>query len=544
MPPAARQSLSFVLLTAVLAGYLLHASAYWAQLNDDAFITFRYSRNLVLGRGPVYNRGEFVEGYTNFLLMVMMAGAIAAFGPDDVLFCAKLVGLLAGLASILLAVQLTARWLRPVDRLRDQAWLLAPLAGLLVAIDAGFALHSSTGLETTLFACLLTLSLLLADRMLVAHRWQGLGVALGLTALTRPEGVGLSIAILLAVALAGRRTVRRVLCTDGAIALGVIVAHTVFRAVTYHDLLPNTYYAKAGGIAWKASGLDYLLAYCAWHLVWIVPILALLAPLVVPRPLRGRLMPALLTVAAGAAAVCFGGADWMPAFRLCVVYLPACAALAALAAVVLITRLTCHRTALALVLAVPGVVLAEQWPRIHLYRNYVLTRTRGYLRGHAALAEWLSRHCDRGQTVALMDIGLVGYRCIDLRILDITGLTDRTIAHSPGGFLDKQFDPSYVFDQQPRYIVIVLTNRPGSDIRDLELTPWTRIEQRLLADPRFARRYRRHPPAYTQPPVDLLEHARRLTGATQVFQHDYPGRLYLLAVFGSAGDLATTQPDG
>jgi hypothetical protein len=34
---------------------------------DDAFITFRYSENFANGFGLVYNRGEYVEGYTNFL---------------------------------------------------------------------------------------------------------------------------------------------------------------------------------------------------------------------------------------------------------------------------------------------------------------------------------------------------------------------------------------------------------------------------------------------------------------------------------------------
>ncbi len=531
MPLAARRSLPGVLLLAVLAGYLLHASLYWEQINDDAFITFRYSRNLVLGRGPCYNPGEPVEGYTNFLLMLMMAGAIAALGPDDVLFCAKLVGLLAGLTGVLLAVQLTARWLRSIDRLRDRAALLAPLAGALVALDAGYALHSTTGLETTLFAALIILALLAADRTLTTGRWQALGAVLALLALTRPEGVGLTVAVLLSAALAGRRRTLRLLALDALIAFGMIAAHTAFRYHTYHDLLPNTYYAKAGGIAWKASGLDYLLAFCGRHLLWIVPVLLVAAPLIAPAHLRVRLLPPLATVAAGAAAVCLGGADWMPAFRLCVVYLPACAALATLAAVLLIARLRAPATAFWLLVALPGVLAARQWPLGWTYRDHALTRTRGYLRGHAALAEWLREHCPPGGTVALMDIGLVGYRCIDLRILDITGLTDRTIAHSPGDFLDKRFDPGYVFDQRPRYIVIVLTNRPGSDMRTLELVPWTPIEDRLLADPRFAREYRRRERAHNHLPDSILERVRRMTGAAAVFRHDYPGRLYLLTVF-------------
>jgi arabinofuranosyltransferase len=36
-------------------------------VQDDAYITYRYARNVVRGYGPVYNPGERVEGYTNFL---------------------------------------------------------------------------------------------------------------------------------------------------------------------------------------------------------------------------------------------------------------------------------------------------------------------------------------------------------------------------------------------------------------------------------------------------------------------------------------------
>ena len=531
MSARARQRVAVALTLAVLAGYLLHAGVYASQLNDDAFITFRYSRNLVLGRGPVYNPGEAVEGYTNFLLMLMAAGAIAAFGPDEVLIFAKLVGVLSGLAAVALTIQLAARWLRSIDRLRARAGLLAPLAGGLVALDSGFALHSTTGLETTLFAALLILALLLADRTLARGRWQGLGLALALAALTRPEGVGLTVAILAGVALAGRRRVGRPVALDTALALLVIAAHLSFRYLTYHDLLPNTYYAKAGGIAWKASGVDYLLAYVAQHLAWIVPVLLAVAPLLAPANLRLRLLPALLTVAAGAAAVCLGGADWMPAFRLCVVYLPAAAALAALGAVLLIGRITHRRMVYALLLVPPGVMATRQWPLALQYHHHVETRTRGYLRGHAALADWLVARCRPGETIALMDIGLVGYRCIDLRILDITGLTDRTIAHSPGGFLDKRFDPAYVFDRRPRYIVLVLTDRPGSDIRTLELIPWTWIEDRLMASPDFERHYRRPVAEAAGAATDVRTRILNLTGATEVFFHDYPLGLYLLTVY-------------
>src|SRR5690606_33595760 len=52
-----------------LALYLIAALAAWAvrMVQDDAFISFRYSQNLANGHGLVFNPGEKVEGYTNFL---------------------------------------------------------------------------------------------------------------------------------------------------------------------------------------------------------------------------------------------------------------------------------------------------------------------------------------------------------------------------------------------------------------------------------------------------------------------------------------------
>lgn len=42
-------------------------------LTDDAFISFRYARNLVEGHGLVYDLGEYVEGYSNFLWVLELA---------------------------------------------------------------------------------------------------------------------------------------------------------------------------------------------------------------------------------------------------------------------------------------------------------------------------------------------------------------------------------------------------------------------------------------------------------------------------------------
>src|SRR5213075_1752282 len=47
---------------------------------DDAFIFYRYAKNLVHGHGLVYNVGERVEGITSLLWTLLIAAGISAGG--------------------------------------------------------------------------------------------------------------------------------------------------------------------------------------------------------------------------------------------------------------------------------------------------------------------------------------------------------------------------------------------------------------------------------------------------------------------------------
>src|SRR5882762_66691 len=58
-------------------------AVHLAWLCDDAFISFRYADNLVHGLGLVFNAGERVEGYSNFLWTLGIAlGMRLGAGPE------------------------------------------------------------------------------------------------------------------------------------------------------------------------------------------------------------------------------------------------------------------------------------------------------------------------------------------------------------------------------------------------------------------------------------------------------------------------------
>jgi hypothetical protein len=144
---------------------------------DDAFITFRYSRNIIEGQGFVYNPGSRVLGTTTPLFTVLMAALGALFGGQDFPWYAIAVSALAdaGTAALLF---LLAR------RLTGNRWMGA-LLGALWAIAPRSVTFAVGGMETSLniFWMIGALWLYVIGR----EGWVGVCAALGV--LTRIDAV-------------------------------------------------------------------------------------------------------------------------------------------------------------------------------------------------------------------------------------------------------------------------------------------------------------------------------------------------------------------
>jgi|GEM_PF-1909000 len=97
-----------VFLVAILVIFSRHVS-YFDFVCDDAFISFRYAKNLVTHGELVYNIGERIEGYTNFLWTLLIAGGIW-LGADPVHF-AKTLGWFWGAGCLFLVWRVGASWI-------------------------------------------------------------------------------------------------------------------------------------------------------------------------------------------------------------------------------------------------------------------------------------------------------------------------------------------------------------------------------------------------------------------------------------------------
>jgi hypothetical protein len=149
-PPAIR--VAFVFGLALLAFGLVRAVALrWVC--DDAFISIRYADNLVSGLGLVYNAGERVEGYTNFLWTVLLAAFMRTGVPA--IASAHVLGIL----SYLLLVLSMGHWARSRGRARGEA--VFPLAAAVVLVSNDFHVWATGGLETMLFTSLAVLAIVL-----------------------------------------------------------------------------------------------------------------------------------------------------------------------------------------------------------------------------------------------------------------------------------------------------------------------------------------------------------------------------------------------
>ncbi len=194
---------------------------------DDAFVYFRYADNvLFLHRGLVYNDGEYVEGYSSPLWMLVTLAL-----RTTLLDWWKLTVIVAAVSFVIFALLLVRlnRRLAPEGPIAN-----VPLAYL--ALCYGVSCYFSSGLETPLVQIAAVIFALFVS--VPASRAAQLAV--GLMPVVRPE---LALVLPIATAWAWRRTRRGpwwLLASATVAGLGWLV----FRVAYYADLFPNTFYLK------------------------------------------------------------------------------------------------------------------------------------------------------------------------------------------------------------------------------------------------------------------------------------------------------------
>ncbi|RYZ10333.1 MAG: hypothetical protein EOO73_01810 [Myxococcales bacterium] len=423
---------------------LRYMQLYRRNVVDDAMTSMQYAKQLALGNGLVFNVGERVEGYTNFLWVIFMTPIywLSTKLGFHFVSAVTLCNIVIAGANMLLVWSLARRWL---GESHPAQWLAVGLC----LVDNSFAVWAILGLEVHFLALFMLLALWACSSDSPRRFW-GLGVALLCAHLTRPDA-GLFCAVILAnqaldAALAWRRGERalaaqRALGTLTAAGIWVVAygAYFYVRYRYYGLLFPNTFYVKLGGPidAW-ARGLRYLHGFVSERAY--APLLALLASLGLAHPVvRALLVYNLLH----AFYVVYVGGDFFAGHRFFVPEIPQLALLSAVGVAAFWQRLEAsgqldtlrqryrlegrrlHHALLAAALALLGVVFQRG-----LTRGPVVGEVRTWgrdLTNQVKLFRWLGEHKPEGASVATCLIGHTGFYS-SARVIDMCGIIDPATA--------------------------------------------------------------------------------------------------------------------
>jgi hypothetical protein len=196
---------------------------------DDAFITFRYSRNLVEGNGFVYNPGDKVLGTTTPLYTAVMA--LAGLLGEDYPWYALAVNALADAAGVFLLFYLALELTR--SRL-TAGWI----AGLW-AVSAYSVTFAIGGMETSLHNLLMLAAWYSYFKKYPL--WLGALCALGV--LTRPDAVLWAIPLLLAQVWQSAAE-KKLPYQTWLVGLMVVAPWLIFATVYFGSPIPQTIGAK------------------------------------------------------------------------------------------------------------------------------------------------------------------------------------------------------------------------------------------------------------------------------------------------------------
>jgi len=463
-----RISISLLKRTCLILPYLAFlflAFYHFDFILDDPFISFRYARNLSAGHGLVFNPGERVEGYSNFLWIVLLTPFMKlGFSPVIV---SKALGLVFGLLTIYCTFKISLL----IFGTHTGKERIAFFSSVLTGFSWYFSLWSIGGLETSLFSFLVSLSiyaLIKQDYLRCRPDWSF--IPLGLAGMTRPEAPLFFVAFFLVKsALLFKNHSRRRALMAWTIGLTLIYgSYFAWRLFYYGQLLPNPYYAKTlGGTKQYFQGVRYVWDFLSSQGIVYLLILAAgavgLLRLLLRNPMV-RLACFLFSVYLGF--IVYVGGDWMAGFRFFAQIFPIYSVLLASSLIELVDFSTqrFHASRFANLIVLLLFVALTSSSLYVSYRNlrasvpwlgdWFNKRSLSPAGPYYDVALYLKNNVPEESSVALGEAGIIPYYASNIRVIDILGLMDLHVARIPG-LLHEKGDAEYVLRRNPDYILLI-----------------------------------------------------------------------------------------
>jgi len=453
-----------ILYFLLLAFFLLQVLCYFYFTIDDSYIGFRYAQNFAQGKGLVFNLGEKVEGYSNFLWMVIL-GLLSRLNLGIEL-TAKILGITFSVLAIFILLSLSRRISQ--DKRNSNALCL-----LLLLISPGFGLWAVSGMETALFTFLVTAGVFCYVSDENKRIFSLAPVLFALAAMTRPEGAAFFMVSFLH-RLIFRLKEHRIYFKDfiwlASFAV-IYFPYFIWRFNYYGYLFPNTVYAKVNhGFQQYTAGLKYIFRFLQYNTAgFLFPVLAIIFVYGTKRRREFWASYLGLIILFYTGFIFLVGGDWMHEFRFFVPILPV-AYLIIQEGVKLFYQFIPQERFPSFVATKISRIFSQRliahsvfasvflFTLLHAYQVKSDVDHYGELlrEHHFKVAKWLKDNAPPSSKIAIIDIGVIPF-VSGCYTIDMCGLADTDIAHKKMSASEK------VLKVLPEYIILANTNLLGDD---------------------------------------------------------------------------------
>ena len=522
-------------------------------IQDDAYITFRYVENFVNGDGLVFNIGERVEGYTNFLwLMVLSLFAVLGM---DMINISQMLSVAFGVVTLIVTYKISSLIVLNEPEVRKKGTeapaegpavnLLNLIPVILTAFVGAFQYWSVSGMETSMFVSFSLLGIYYyiknKNSEEVDYKFP---LFLFLASITRPEGLYIFAIIILHKVIMSLKdnwdnkgeAVKGLFTRNNVITYFVYLAPTflfiLFRLTYYGYPFPNTYYAKTGFSAvYLQTGLDYFWtfaeAYLLYGFVFIIPVILFKKKEIFFETLLLFMMYVLYTIY-----IISVGGDVLPLFRFFFMVGPLVFILFGKVMMVFYFYLKKNVTsnnptvsAAIVLLLVCGLAYMDY----NGMKEKIKSTTdleNGLVDKMRISGEWFKKkQQEKGapMTIAATTIGAVSYYAgSQVSVVDMLGLTDEEIAHNPVaipeisegavGWKERNYNIDYIMSRKPDYIYFSTGIKPSAY-----------AERGLFTSPEFLKYY--YPTFFSEKELNFTDIAykRKSDAEVQADTNNYTG---------------------
>ncbi|RPI18152.1 MAG: hypothetical protein EHM58_06405 [Ignavibacteriae bacterium] len=429
---------------------------------DDAYISFRYGKNLMEGNGLVYNAGEYVEGYTNFLWTVITSPFTVVKGIDISIF-SLILGLIISIFNIYLISQISKTFF---DLFKNLPIYFLFLPSIFFVLDDSIAFWAIGGMEFPIYTMFILGIVYYYFRINErSHNYIYMAFMMVLCTLTRPEGNMIFVLTMLHFLLNMKKIDKfgnKFFAIIAIYALFVAIYYG-FKYLYYGQVIPNTFYAK-GVTDIRMNmllGFKYL-ALCIGARMFIF-IFILFIPF--KKAIKDFKQSYLILFASLYIMYIFVvGGDWMIANRFFVPIIPMMYILSAIGLVTAIKKLSNlnpdYIRSTVKISKVTAIVLSILLFVITLtfleYRQLIIKdENYNYELQWSMFGKWLKENTSPNTVIAVGPAGKIPYYS-ELYTIDMWGLNNSYIAKTPSKRLQaghKKFDIEYVLSLNPEFII-------------------------------------------------------------------------------------------